>query len=102
VNSIYPSKSFLKDAKNALNGHEIFEVSILGGWRGRVLAKEVKQWPTIADGDRIGAGAWKPPSITCNLLMMPLLTIHYAALSAKYEMRCKVNGSSVVLTYVPL
>ena len=102
MNSIYPSRVFLKEAKKALNTHDVFEVSILGGWRGRVLAKEVGSWPAIAEGDKIGGGAWKPPSIICNLLMMPLLTIHYAALSAKYEMRSKVSGSSVVLTYLPL
>jgi hypothetical protein len=102
VNSVYPSKTFLAEAKSALNAHELFEVSILGGWRGKVLAKEVGLWPARADGKKASGSAWKPPSTTCSLLMAPLLAIHYAALSAEYELHAKVNGNAVVLTYLPL
>lgn len=102
MNSVYPSKTFLAEAKNALNAHELFEVSIFGGWRGKVLAKEVGLWPATADGEKVSGSGWKAQSSICSLLMAPLLAIHYAALSARYEMRTKVDGSAVVLTYLPL
>lgn len=101
MNSIYPSKSFLSDARRALNAHEPLEVSITG-WRGKILAKEVGSWIPVAEAAEIGGGLFKVPSPVCSLLMASLLAIHYAALSAKYEMRSEVNGNSVVLTYVPL
>lgn len=102
VNAIYPSKRFFSDAKRAINGQEIFEISIKEGWRGRLLAKEVGSWLPVGDAAEIGGGLFKAPSITCGLLMLPLVTVHYFALSAKYEMHSKVNGNSVVLTYSPL
>ncbi len=98
----YPSKFFLKGARTALNAHETLEISVQGGWRGGILAKQVEEWPATSAGNRIDGVQGIPPSMACMLLMMPLLTIHFAALSAKYEMRSNVNGNLVVLTYLPL
>ena len=102
MNAIYPSKSFLSDATKALNVHEVLEISIKDGWRGKILAKEVGSWIPIAEAAEIGGDLFRVPSPICNLLMASLLAMHYAALSAKYEMRSKINGNSVVLTYFPL
>ena len=98
---IYPSKSFLNNASRALNVHEILEISI-SGWRGKVLSKEVKSWPTILMDSRIATKTFKAPSTMCNVFMIPLLTIHYAALSASYKLRSEVNGENVTLIYMPL
>jgi hypothetical protein len=101
VKSIYPSKGFLTAAKVALDNHEMFEVAILGGWRGKTLAKEIKSWPSTAADARATDGKSKPPSIVTSILMIRLFTIHWMALSAQYEMLSIVNGNEVLITYVP-
>ncbi|MFC5474681.1 hypothetical protein [Paraherbaspirillum soli] len=102
MKTIYPSKNFLTDARRALNAHEIFEISIKGDWRGRMLAKEVGEWLPFDEVELIKKGTWKAPSVWCGLLMMLLHATHYMALSANYEMRSSVDGDSVVITYLPL
>lgn len=102
MNAIYRSKNFLGDAREALNEHELLEISIKDGWRARMLAKEVGAWMPVAEASEMRGGLFKVPSPICSLLIASLLAIHYAALSARYEMRSEVNGSSVVLIYSPL
>jgi hypothetical protein len=99
---IYPSKSFLTEAKAALNDHASLEIAIMGGWRGKTLAKEVRSWaPTEAD-TRAAGGQFKHPSMLSSLFMIPLLTIHWMALSAQYEMNSTISGNDVEIRYVPL
>jgi hypothetical protein len=101
LKSLYPSKSFLTDAKTALNDHALLEIAIMG-WRGKTLAREVRSWaPTEADV-RAGGGQFKHPSMVISLFMIPLLTIHWMALSAQYEMHSMISGDDVELSYVPL
>lgn len=101
MKSTYPSKGFLGDAKVALNNHEILEVVILGGWRGKTLAKEIRSWPPTEIDARAVGGKFTTPSIVASLFMIPLLTIHWMALSAKYEMLSTVCGNEVMITYIP-
>jgi hypothetical protein len=102
VKSIYPSKNFLADARKAFNAHDTFEISINGGWRGRILAKEVGIWLPVNEIGLLEKGPWKGPSNWCGVLMMSLHATHYMALSADYELRTAVDGDQVVLTYLPL
>ena len=100
MNSIYPSKNFLRDAMKAIHRGDIIEISIKG-WRARMLRKEVESWVPAREAAEIGGGLFKAPSIICNLSMFSLVVIYYSAVSGNYEMHSKVNGSSVILTYVP-
>lgn len=102
MKTIYPSKNFLADTRQALNTHDFFEISIQGGWRGRILAKEVKKWLPVNDVELLKDGAWTGPSNWCGVLMMSLHATHYMALSANYKLQATVEGDQVVLTYVPL
>ena len=100
MNYIYPSKNFLINTKKIINSHEVLNISI-NGWRGSILAKEVGAWLPVGEACELGGELFKAPSAVCSLLMLPLFTIHYFALSANYEMQSNVDGKSVVLTYVP-
>jgi hypothetical protein len=102
MKTIYPSKNFLTDARQAFNVRELLEITINGGWRGRILAKEVGTWLPVNEVELINLGPWKGPSNWCGFLMTGLHAIHYMALSADYEMRSVVEGDSVVITYLPL
>ena len=101
MKSIYPSKGFLNAAKFAFNNREIFEIAIHGGWRGKTLAKEIKSWPASEAAARAHDGKSKSPSILASLSMIQLFTIHWMALSARYEMLSTIDGNEVVITYIP-
>ncbi|NRR33174.1 hypothetical protein HSX11_23665 [Oxalobacteraceae bacterium] len=102
VESVYPSKNFMNDAKRAWSARDALEISIHGGWRGRMLAKEVALWLPIDEIELLNRGPWHGPSIRCGWLMMHLHAIHYMMLSANYEMHYKIDCDHVVLTYQPL
>lgn len=102
MKTIYPSKNFLIDVRNAFRTHEVLEISIQGGWRGRILSKEVGQWLPFSQVEFMKEGDYKAPSSWCGLLMMSLHATHFMALSMDYELRSEVDGDAVVLTYLPL
>lgn len=102
MKTIYPSNNFLANVKSAIHEHEALEISVRGGWRGRILAKEVEQWLPFNQVEFMKQGNYKAPSSWCGLLMMSLHATHYMALSADYELQSSVDGDFVVLTYVPL
>lgn len=98
----YPAKNFLTNVKNAIQMHQPLEISVHGGWRGKLLAKEVESWIPFNQVEFMKKGNYKAPSNWCGLLMMSLHAAHYMALSADYELRSSVDKDFVVLTYVPL
>lgn len=97
----YPSKHFFADAAKAINRHKVLNISINGGWRGRILAKEVEFWLPFDEIDLLKKG-WEGPSLWCSIFMVGLHGIYYTTLSANYEMRADVKGGLVALTFVPL
>ena len=99
---IYPGKNFKTDIKRAFDAHDTLEISIRGGWRGSLLAKEVGSWPPVNEIGLIEKGPWKGPSNWCGVFMMSLYTAHYVAISADYELKAAVNGDCVILSYIPL
>jgi hypothetical protein len=101
VNIKYPSENFFAEAASAINAHEHLEISIAGGWRGRILSKEVERWLPFDEIELLKKG-WKGPSLWCSVLMVTLHGIYYTALSANYEMRCDVKGHAVTLSFSPL
>lgn len=98
----YPSKSFKAEIKRAFDTRDKLAISIQGGWRGKLLAKEVELWLPINEPGLIEKGPWKSPSNWCGLFMMPLYAAHYMAISADYELKVALNGSHIILNYVPL
>jgi hypothetical protein len=101
LNTIYPSKSFFAEAAKAINAHEKLEIYVNGGWRGKILAKEVERWLPFDEIDLLKKG-WKSPSLWCSIFMVRLHGIYYTALSANYEMRTDVKGDLITLTFLPL
>ena len=99
---IYPSKTFKADLKRAFGIRDSLEISIQGGWRGKLLAKEVGLWLPINEPGLIEKGPWKGPSNWCGMFMMPLYTAHYMAISDDYELKVELNGNHVVLSYMPI
>jgi hypothetical protein len=102
VKVTYPSKSFKAEIRRAFNTRDTLEISIRGGWRGKLLAKEVGSWLPVNEVGLIENGPWKAPSNWCGLLMMSLYSAHYIAISADYALNATVNGDSIILNYVPL
>ena len=99
---IYPSKSFKADLRRAFNTRDTLEISICGGWRGKLLAKEVESWLPVNEIGLIEKGPWKGPSNWCGLFMMPLYTVHYMAISSDYELKVALKGDHIMLNYMPL
>jgi hypothetical protein len=102
MKTIYPSKNFKAEIKRAFDIREPLVVSIDGGWRGKLLAKEVGSWLPVNEIGLIEKGPWKGPSNWCGLFMMPLYTAHYMAISADYELKATIDGNCVTLNYIPL
>lgn len=98
----YPSKNFRADVRRAFDRRDTLEISIAGGWRGALLAKEVESWLPVNEVGMIKKGDWKAPSNWCGLFMMSLYTAHYMAISADYELKVRLKGNHVTLNYVPL
>jgi hypothetical protein len=98
----YPSKSFKAEIRRAFDTRDALEISIRGGWRGKLLAKEVGVWLPVNDIGLIEKGSWKGPSNWCGLFMISLYSAHYIAISADYELKVTVNGNYVILNYIPL
>ena len=99
---IYPSKNFKPDIRRAFDTRDTLEISIRGGWRGKLLSKEVRVWLPVNEVGLIEKGPWKRPSNWCGLFMMSLYTAHYIAISADYELKVTVAGDCVTLNYSPL
>lgn len=97
----YPSKHFLSAAVFSIRRHRPLKIAIDGGWRARILAREVARWLPV-DETALLANGWKSPSVWCSLLMVSLHAIYYLALSANYEMRGSVQGRCVTLIFYPL
>jgi len=102
VKLTYPSKTFKADLKRAFDIRDLLEISIRDGWRSKLLAREVGLWLPLNEPGLIEKGPWKGPSNWCGMLMMPLYTAHYMAISADYELKVELKGSNVVLKYTPL
>ena len=98
----YPSKNFKSDIRRAFDARDTLEISILGGWRGKILAKEVRLWLPVNETELIKKGPWQGPSNLCGLFMMSLYTTHYIALSADYELKATVDENCITLNYIPL
>ena len=99
---IYPSKNFMKNIKRAFDARDTLEISIHGGWRGKILAKEVGLWLPVNEIGLMEKGPWRGPSNWCAMFMISLQTAHYMAISADYELKVALNGSHVILNYTPL
>jgi len=97
----YPSKHFFQDIKTALLRHEGFRIFIYSSWRSRIIAKEVEYWIATKAGASANGGVGKSPTTLCNLLMTPLLSMHWLALSSGYQMTYNVKDEGVVLRYTP-
>lgn len=102
METTYRSTSFLADARDAIHQHEPLNIFVNGGWRGRILAKEVAFWLPFDDVELIKIGPWRAPSALCSILMPALHAVHYIALTANYEMRSEIERDHVILRYVPL
>jgi hypothetical protein len=98
----YPSKSFKAEIRRAFDTRDALEISIHGGWRGKLLVKEVGVWLPVNDIELIEKGPWKVPSNWCGLFMISLYTAHYIAISADYELKVMTNDNCVILNYIPL
>ncbi|WP_428718615.1 hypothetical protein [Undibacterium curvum] len=98
---IYPSRNFLFKTKNALFDQEILEIHINKGWRAKKLSNEITLWAATSSGKRLDGSDGTPPSITCMFFMMRLMTLHFLAFSADYEMHSVVNNGCVIIKYIP-
>lgn len=101
MNTTYPSKHFFQDIKKAVLRYEGFKIVIYSSWRSRIIAKEVKYWIATKTGASADGGAGKSPTTLCNLLLIPLLSMHWLALSSGYQMKYEVKDEDVVLQYTP-
>ena len=99
---IYPSKSFRASLKQAFVTRTFLEISIDGGWRGKILAKEVDLWLPVNEIGLVEKGPWRSPSNWCGMLMMSLYAAHYMAISADYELTVLKKGDHITLRYMPL
>lgn len=99
---IYPSKSFKAHTKRAFEIRDTLEISIQRGWRGKLLTKEAVFWLPVNEPGLLENGPWKAPSNWCGMLMMPLYTAHYMAISADYALKVALTGNHVILNYIPL
>lgn len=99
--TFYPNEDFAKIARAALEARDIFEVIIGPSWSARRLAKEVKSWPKTGrkkSGENPGG---QSPIFIFNIFKIKLVTFHWFALSAGYEMQNIVQGGKAHLFYVP-
>ena len=97
----YPSRTFAKSARAALDARVAFEIEIACGWRARTLAKEIKFWATTTSSTTANGGAARSPTLMFNLFNLKLVAFHWLALSAQYEMQSAVDDDAVVLKYIP-
>ncbi len=99
---LYPCKGFTKTAHLILNARQELVIHIEGGWRGRMLAKEVSTWPQTADVSQIDGVNVKPPSLRSMWLLVPLMGIYHMALAAEYKLNAQVKGDEVDLVLTPI
>lgn len=99
---IYPCKNFTKAAHQILNARQELVIHIGGGWRGRILAREVSLWPKIADISQLDRVNVKPPSARSMWLLAPLIGIYHMALAAEYKLNVQVKEDEIDLILTPL
>lgn len=88
-------------AKAALDARDVFEIIVAPSWRARRLAKEIDFWPktgTKPNGERPEG---QSPTFIFSIFNITLITLHWFALSAEYEMQSFTQCGEVRLVYTP-
>jgi hypothetical protein len=95
----YPSKSFMREARRALDGSDDVQVDILPGWRTRLLGKTLACWPRELDDNQRLHTVSRFHFSLASYLLFSLFHTHVYALTLGRAMSYTSSGDAVTIRY---
>jgi hypothetical protein len=93
----YPSEAFTKRCLHLLRDGQHLTIHVRGGWRSRWLQRHIDELPTSELEARLPSAFGKRSlPVGLQILMMPISTVHFFALSGGYKMSHSVDSGLLI------